>query len=95
MFPNFSILYGFRFITTLEELAIILKKDVKIPVLCCLASNVFQQFQLLTDGSLKKTFSSLKYLQLSGSKDQTFVLELDCKKQVLLNASDIIFWLMD
>ena len=64
-------------------------------MLCCLASNVFQQFQLLTDGSLKKTFSSLKYLQLSGSKDQTFVLELDCKKQVLLNASDIIFWLMD
>ena len=80
-------------IITLEELAIVLNKDMS--VLCCLASNIFQHFELLNDGTLKKTFSPLKYIQLTGSKNQTFVFKLNYKKQVLLNASNIFFFLMD
>ena len=45
-----------------------LKKDQKTPLPCTLCSNIVTHFEKSSDGSLKKVFSPLKYVQLKGSK---------------------------
>ena len=76
----------------LHEIGVTLKSDYSSQLLCASQSNIFTYFELLSDGSRKKSYSPLKYILLKGSKNETLVFQLDSRKQTLLNMSDIAFW---